>query len=102
MGLYGKTPHPTHQRRRFSRLERQDMNARRYRRYLIVQGYIVDPEMAPSKYRFTWGLEGFTDNTVFADDRSTARSMIKTSLGLGKKDRLPRDIVITRYDNGAS
>ena len=71
---------------------------RKMKRELIVSGQIMDPANRPMKFRFNWTY-GEISGEVLADDTSTARSLIKKSLGLPKKKRLPPEVEITRTVN---
>ena len=69
-----------------------------HKRHLIEKGVIQDPNTRPFYYRFLWSL-GSVSGMVYADDRSTARAIIKRDLGIPKKQRLPVGIEITKEAN---
>lgn len=71
---------------------------RRQKRELIRRGIIQDPAKRPLRYKFQW-VYGEINGVVYADDRSTARGLIKRELGIRKKHRLPSEIDITRELN---
>lgn len=71
---------------------------RRHKRELIRRGIIQDPAKRPPRYKFQW-VYGEINGVVYADDRSTARGLIKRELGIRKKNRLPVGIDITRELN---
>jgi hypothetical protein len=52
----------------------------------------------PPRYEYKWAFGDLT-GTVYADDRSKARSLIKKNLGIPAKQRLPVTIEITRRHN---
>ena len=70
----------------------------RHKRNLIGRGIIQDPKTRAARYKFTWNYDGLS-GVVYADDRSTARSIIKVALGVKKKRRLPPEVDITRELN---
>lgn len=74
------------------------------KRQLIAAGEIPHPDSRPPRYIFRWWTASRPETVgeVQADDRSTARGLIKKVLGLRKKDRLPSVIEIERVDNVAS
>ena len=68
------------------------------RRQMVRDGLILDPATRPPRYQFDWTLGEIT-GTVYADDKSKARSLIKMDLGIPAKRRLPLGISITRSNN---
>lgn len=76
----------------------KDRLFRAVKRQLIDQGVIMDPSARPPKYQFTWAYGELTGE-CFADTRSEARAIIKRDLGIPKKQRLPSEVTINRYDN---
>ena len=73
----------------------------RMRQDMICKGIIPDPQDRPPRYKFTWSY-GELGGEVYCDDRSTARSLIKKDLGIKKKNRLPKEVSITREVNECS
>ena len=64
----------------------------------MVQDGLAMGVHRPPYFQFNWTF-GDLDGTVYADNRSEARAMIKKDLGVPKKKRLPIDVNIERYDN---
>ncbi len=80
---------------------RQDLinfMVRRSKRELIRMGIVPDPATRPPKYKFSWNYGEIT-GVVYANDRFSARALIKTELGVPKNKRLPIGVEITRGDN---
>ena len=94
---------------------------RQIKRKAIADGLIVDPAKRPPRCKWAWELpaaktvtfnmeegtllgvkENPTGGIVDADTRSEARSLIKSKLGLRKKDRLPVGITIIEVEGSAS
>lgn len=71
---------------------------RRQKRELIKRGVIQDPANRPSRFKFVW-KHGNLGGVVYADGRSEARAIIKRTLGIPKKKRLPQSVDITRELN---
>lgn len=81
--------------------KRDDLIAYLFRcqkRELIRRGMIEDPATRPSRYKFHW-VYGNLNGTVYADNKSDARALIKKDLGIKKKNRLPIEVEITREVN---
>lgn len=96
---YGKTPHGSGGRRKkMPQGELLGIIKRAMKREYIKRGIIPDPALRPPRYKFTWTY-GELGGVVYADDRSTARALIKKDLGIRKKHRLPLEIEITREPN---
>jgi hypothetical protein len=95
---------------------------RQIKRKAIADGVIVDPAQRPPRCKWAWELpagaisatfnmkdgelhsvtENPTGGIVDADTRSEARGLIKSKLGLRKKDRLPIGITIIKVEGSAS
>ena len=74
---------------------------REIKRRAVADGVIVDPIKRPPRHQWDWEcLSRGNGGTVLADTRSEARSLIKSILGLRKKDRLPLDTTITKAEGG--
>ena len=72
---------------------------REIKRRAVVDGVIVDPATRPPRHEWDWEcLSAGNGGTVHADTRSQARSLIKSILGLRKKDRLPVDTTIIKVE----
>lgn len=94
----GKRPHGNGGMRKPSRQELIQKLFRAHKRELIRRGIIQDPATRPPRYKFSWQY-GALSGVVYADDRSTARALIKRELGIRKKNRLPKEVDITRELN---
>jgi hypothetical protein len=94
----GKRPYVSVRRKSFSKQDVFDLLKRRMYREYIARGIIQDPATRPPRYKFTWTY-GNLKGVVYADDRSTARALIKKDLGIPKKHRLPFEIDIVREHN---
>ncbi len=75
--------------------EALEMLKRQIKRKAIADGLIVDPAKRPPRFSWAWEFAG-QSGIVEADSRSDARGLIKTKLGITKKDRLPVNTTITR------
>ena len=95
---YGKRPHGSGRRKKISRSDLMGIMQRAMKREYIKRGIIPDPATRPPRYKFAWTY-GDLNGVVYADDRSTARALIKKDLGIRKKNRLPVEVQITREDN---
>ena len=74
---------------------------REIKRKTVTDGVIVDPAQRPPRYQWQWKcLSRGNSGTVRANTRSEARSLIKSRLGLRKKDRLPLDTTIIKAEGG--
>jgi hypothetical protein len=74
---------------------------REIKRRAVADGVIIDPTRRPPRYEWDWECLSAGDaGTVQADTRSQARSLIKSALGLRKKDRLPIDTTIIKVEGG--
>ena len=95
--IIGKRPHGNRSRQS----TQQDLWQTLYRRQkkdLIARGVIPNPVERNPWYKFTW-VYGEVEGVVYADDRSSARGMIKRELGIRRKNRLPIEVQITRSPN---
>jgi hypothetical protein len=72
--------------------------ARAIKREAIAKGMIPDPKTRPPNFKFLWSY-GSLNGVVYADNRSDARSLIKSDLGVSRKHRLPIEVVIRREPN---
>lgn len=95
--LIGKRPH-NQGLRKPTRQEVLQRLLRKHKKELIRRGIIPDPALRPPRYKFCWTY-GDLNGEVYADDRSTARAMIKHELGIRKKIRLPQEVDIVRELN---
>lgn len=101
--IIGKRPHGNRSRRSTQQAQqaqqafRQALN-HRYKKDLIARGVIPNPADRPYHYQFSW-VYGDMEGVVYADDRSSARGLIKRELGIRRKDRLPIEVRITRSPN---
>lgn len=95
--IIGKRPHGNRSRRSTQQALWQALN-RRYKKDLIARGVIPNPVDRPPRYQFSW-VYGDIDGVVYADDRSSARGLIKRELGIRRKNRLPIEVQITRSPN---
>ena len=95
--LIGKRPHGSHSRRSTEQALWQALS-RRYKKDLISRGVIPNPAERPPRYQFAW-VYGDVEGVVYADDRSSARGLIKRELGIRRKNRLPTEVQITRSPN---
>jgi hypothetical protein len=90
---------------------------RQIKRKAIADGLIVDPATRPPRYQWAWEIPktatfnvedgkllsvNETSGIVEANTKGEARSLIKSQLGLRKKDRLPLAIVVTKVERSAS
>jgi hypothetical protein len=64
---------------------------------MVAEGLVLGADRPP-RYKYDWEF-GELLGTVYADDRSTARSLIKKNLGIPAKKRLPVTITISRLPN---
>ncbi len=70
---------------------------REVKRRMVADGVIADPAKRPPRFHWNWECTG-KSGTVQADTRSDARGLIKSKLGLRKKDRLPIDTTIIKVE----
>lgn len=68
------------------------------KRKLIEDGTIMDPANRPPKYIFHWEYGDITGDCL-CDNKSEARAVIKKDLGISKKKRLPKEVIITCEEN---
>ena len=74
---------------------------REIKRKAVADGVIVDPAQRPPRHQWQWEcLSQGNGGTVRANTRSEARSLIKSKLGLRRKDRLPLDTTIIKVEEG--
>jgi len=72
---------------------------REAKRRMVADGIIVDPSKRPPRHQWDWEcLSAGKGGTVQADTRSESRSLIRSMLGLRKKDRLPMDTTIIKVE----
>lgn len=95
--LIGKRPHGSHNRQPTEQALWQILY-RRHKKDLIARGVITNPAERPPRYQFAW-VYGDVNGVVYADDRSSARGLIKLELGIRRKNRLPLEVRITRSPN---
>ena len=81
-----------------TRQEKEAKASRLLMKMLIADGVIPDPANRPKRYQFHW-CYGEIGGIVMADDKSTARALIKKDLGLSKNKRLPKEVEIVRINN---
>jgi len=62
------------------------------------RGIAQDFTNRPPLYKYMWTYGSLSD-VVYADNRSTARALIKCDLGIHKKHRLPAAVEIVREPN---
>lgn len=91
---------PSGQMRPFSVKERMKARLVRHFQRKLVEAGISLGRARPPYYQFNWTF-GELNGTVYSDSRSEARAQIKRDLGLRKKDRLPTEVKIERYQNPA-
>lgn len=96
--LIGKRPHGSNRSRRSTEQALWQALNRRYKKDLIARGVIASPAARPPRYQFAW-VYGDVEGVVYADDRSSARGLIKRELGIRRKNRLPTEVQITRSPN---
>lgn len=68
-----------------------------FKRELVKAGMSLGDDRPPY-YQFNWTF-GELSGTVYADTKSEARAFIKRDLGIRKKDRLPVEVKIERFQN---
>lgn len=95
--VIGKRPHGNYNRRSTEQALWQALS-RHYKKDLTERGVISTPIKRPPRYQFAW-VYGDMYGVVYADDRSSARGMIKQELGIRIKNRLPIEVQITRSPN---
>lgn len=95
--IIGKRPHGNQSQRSTQQALWQVLN-RRYKKDLIARGVVSNTVDRPPRYQFYW-VYGDVDGVVYADDRSSARGLIKRELGIRRKNRLPIEVQITRNPN---
>ena len=96
--LIGKRPHGSNRSRGSVEEALWQALSRRHTKDLIARGVIANPAERPPRYQFSW-VYGDVDGVVYADDRSSARGLIKRELGIRRKNRLPIEVQITRSPN---
>ncbi len=96
--LIGKRPHGSNRSRRSTEQALWQAISRRHTKDLISRGVIPNPAERLPRYQFAW-VYGDVDGVVYADDRSSARGLIKRELGIRRKNRLPLEVQITRSPN---